>query len=222
MSVFKNFVILALLFIAALPARAAGCSCLWQGNFTDLDLSDKVIVLGEVQSHRGNSMDLALSDVLKGQIFQDEIRVWGDNGSLCRADVDKFENHSQWLLVLEPIRSVPEGGFNPHTPNISYGRVGDYSLNRCGVYWLKYHNGYLSGNVDDNRRWLYLDKKKSPVKLALIKAFIEGRTDKALLAKAASSPEKKQELLSDTRAFLMQQDREEALREKLESLKEAD
>ena len=95
-------------------------------------------------------------------------------------------------------------------------------MSRCGVYWLKHHNGYLSGNVDDSRRWFYLDRKKSPVSLELVKAFIDGRADKELLAKAAAEREAKQELQTDTRVFLQQQIRDLYLREELESLEEAD
>ncbi|WP_372782474.1 hypothetical protein [Litorivivens sp.] len=205
-----------------LATHSHACRCIWEGNFTQLDLTGKTIVLGTVTQHSGNSMDLAVSDVLQGKLFQEQIRIWGAIGNLCRADVKDFEDGSQWLMVLESIEEIPDWGFNPSTPNYSFGRKGDYTLSRCGVYWLKHHNGYLSGNVDDSRRWLYLDKKKSPVSLKLIKAFIDGRADKTLLAEAAKPPEEKQELLTDTRVFLRQQIREELLEEKLESLQETE
>lgn len=212
--------ILLLFMLAAVPAQA--CRCLWEGNFTDLDLDQHIIVVGQVANHAGNSLDLSVMEVLQGPLYQEKVRVWGAIGNLCRADVKEFEQGSQWLMVLDKIEEIPEWGFNPSTPNFSYGRVGDYELSRCGVYWLKHHNGYLSGNVDDSRRWFYLDRKKSPVSLELIKAFIDGRADKALLAKAAAEREEKQELQTDTRVFLYQQIREQELREELESLEQAD
>ncbi len=214
----RKLLLTLLLLVVANSSYA--CRCLWQGNFTDLELKDKTIVLGRVASHSGNSMDIAIDEVMQGPVYQDQLRVWGAIGNLCRADVEEFEADSEWLLVLEPITEIPEWGFNPSTPNYSYGRVGDYTLSRCGVYWLKHHNGYLSGNVDDPRRWLYLDKKKSPVSLKLIKAFIEGRTDSKVLAEAAKPRDGKQELLTDTRVFLRQQTREALLQEQLESLEE--
>ncbi|MBB3048163.1 hypothetical protein FHR99_002429 [Litorivivens lipolytica] len=216
---FRITTLIPLIFLlAALPAQA--CRCLWEGNFTELDLEEHTIVLGEVQSHAGNSMDLSVMEVLSGKLFQEQIRVWGAIGNLCRADVKEFEKGSQWLMVLDSIEETPEWGFNPSTPNFSYGRVGDFELSRCGVYWLKHHNGYLSGNVDDARRWFYLDRKKSPVSLELIKAFIDGRADKELLAEAAAPREGKEALQLNTRVFLEQQMREQHLREKLESLEE--
>lgn len=210
------------LFFMLLTLPAQACRCIWEGNFTDLDLDSHTIVVGQVVSHSGNSLDLSVMEVLRGPLYQEQVRVWGAIGNLCRADVKEFEQGSQWLLVLDKIEEIPEWGFNPSTPNFSYGRVGDYELSRCGVYWLKHHNGYLSGNVDDSRRWFYLDRKKSPVSLELVKAFIDGRADKELLAKAAAEREAKQELQTDTRVFLQQQIRDLYLREELESLEEAD
>ena len=210
------------LFFMLLTLPAQACRCIWEGNFTNLDLGSHTIVVGQVVSHSGNSLDLSVMEVLRGPLYQDQVRVWGAIGNLCRADVKEFEQGSQWLMVLDKIEEIPEWGFNPSTPNFSYGRVGDYELSRCGVYWLKHHNGYLSGNVDDSRRWFYLDRKKSPVSLELVKAFIDGRADKELLAKAAAEREAKQELQTDTRVFLQQQIRDLYLREELESLEEAD
>lgn len=202
--------------LALLPLQALACDCLWQGNFAELDKRGATIVRGEVLSHRGNSMDLQVDEVLQGKLYRDTIRIWGDTGSLCRADLGRFDKASQWVLVLNTIDTVPEGGFNPSTPNFSYGREGDFSLNRCGVYWLEYRNGYVRGNVDDDKRWLYLDSKKSPVDIALIRAFIDGRADESLLARAARTQPEKDALLTDTRVFLRQQEREEKLREALE------
>ncbi len=210
------------LFFMLLTLPAQACRCIWEGNFTDLDLDSHTIVVGQVVSHSGNSLDLSVMEVLRGPLYQEQVRVWGAIGNLCRADVKEFEQGSQWLMVLDKIEEIPEWGFNPSTPNFSYGRVGDYELSRCGVYWLKHHNGYLSGNVDDSRRWFYLDRKKSPVSLELVKAFIDGRADKELLAKAAAEREAKQELQTDTRVFLQQQIRDLYLREELESLEKAD
>jgi hypothetical protein len=215
-----NALIPLFLMLLTLPAQA--CRCIWEGNFTDLDLDSHTIVVGQVVSHSGNSLDLSVMEVLRGPLYQEQVRVWGAIGNLCRADVKEFEQGSQWLMVLDKIEEIPEWGFNPSTPNFSYGRVGDYELSRCGVYWLKHHNGYLSGNVDDSRRWFYLDRKKSPVSLELVKAFIDGRADKELLAKAAAEREAKQELQTDTRVFLQQQIRDLYLREELESLEKAD
>lgn len=212
----KLFFCLLGLLLLARSGQSFACSCIWQGNFSEVDKAGATIVLGKVLSHKGNSMDLDVGEVLQGKLYREEIRIWGDNGSLCRADLEGFPDGSEWLLVLDPINDVPENGFNPSTPNISFGRVGDFSLKRCGVYWLEHRKGYLRGNLDDAKRWLYLDKKKTPVSLELIRRFIAGQIDESVLVEAARTPEKKSELLTDTKVFLLQQQREEALRERLE------
>ncbi|HCS27215.1 MAG TPA: hypothetical protein DIW43_07160 [Spongiibacteraceae bacterium] len=210
--------ILCLSALLGHAGQAFACSCIWQGNFAEIDKSGATIVLGKVLSHKGNSMDLQVHEVLQGKLYREEIRIWGEVGSLCRAELSNFADGSEWLLVLDTITTVPDKGFNPNTPNISFGRKDDFSLKRCGVYWLEHHNGYLRGNVDDDKRWLYLDKKKSPVSLELIRRFLAGKLDKSLIAEAAKTPTKKGELLTDTKVFLLQQQREERLRERLENL----
>ena len=209
---------LCLLILPGFSGQALACSCIWQGNFTEIEKAGTTIVLGTVRSHKGNSMDLQVDEVLQGTVYQEDIRIWGETDSLCRAELENFADGSEWLLVLDPITQVPDKGFNPNTPNISFGRVGDFSLKRCGVYWLEHQNGYLRGNVDDDKRWLYLDKKKSPVSLTLIRRFLAGRVDRSALAEAAKASAEKKELLTDTKVFLLQQRREEQLRERLSEL----
>ncbi|MFT5576173.1 MAG: hypothetical protein ACI89D_001694 [Bermanella sp.] len=215
--------ILCLLALLGHTGQVLACSCVWQGNFAEVDKTGATIVLGKVRSHKGNSMDLQVDEVLQGTLYRNDIRIWGDTGSLCRAKLDGFANGSEWLLVLNPITDIPDDGFNPNTPNISYGRVGDFSLMRCGVYWLEHRNAYLSGNVDDDKRWLYIDKKKSAVSLQLIRKFLNGSADKAVLTEAAKPSPERKELLTDTKIFLMQQQRNEVLRERLDnSMEEED
>ena len=47
-------------------------------------------------------------------------------------------------MALEKIDSVPDDGFNPLTPNISFGREQDYLLSSCGGYFLS-----ANGNAVD-------------------------------------------------------------------------
>ena len=128
---------LLLAALLASPAASAECDCLWQGPFTAVQADTDLVVAGQVAALSGNSLDLLVTRVLRGEIHQEEIRVWLDTGELCRAETGSFPLESTWVMALERIEEIPPGGFNPHTPNVSYGRVDDYSLSRCGGYWLK-------------------------------------------------------------------------------------
>jgi hypothetical protein len=81
----------------------------------------------------------------------------------------------------------------------------------------------LCGNVDADKRGIYIDKKKSAVSLQLIRKFLNGSADKAVLTEAAKPSPERKELLTDTKIFLMQQQRNEVLRERLDnSMEEED
>ena len=163
------------LWLVGLPTLAsAQCKCLWQGPFSWLVDDADYVVLGEVVATRGNSFDLQVMDSLKGRSSQGTIRVWAaHSGAQCRPDVGRFPPGGQWLFALEVITEVPPGGFNPSTPNFSYGRPGDYALSKCGAYWLGHRDGLLSGNITSVYQWDYAPEM-NPVPVSLIQAFIDG------------------------------------------------
>ena len=56
-------------------------------------------------------------------------------------------------MALHRIDEDVPDGFNPHTPNVSYGRVGDYALSSCGGYWLSQSGDWVTGNLVEAPRW---------------------------------------------------------------------
>lgn len=165
--------------LALIPAPLmAQCECDWNGPFSWLVDDADALLLGEVVGHSGNSMDVEVMRVMKGKELRQTVRIWGERGDLCRADVDDFAAGGQWLFALRAIDELPPGGFNPETPNVSYGRVGDYALSRCGAYWLRHEDGKLSGNITSVFRWDYAPAM-NPVPVDLIQAFVDGEADYA-------------------------------------------
>lgn len=199
----------ASLLLAALllsQGSAAECDCLWQGPFTEVQAGTDLVVAGRVTTLSGNSIDLVIERVLRGEVFRDRVRVWLDTGELCRAAPGTFPAESSWVMALQRIEEVPAGGFNPHTPNISYGRVGDYSLSRCGGYWLSLSENLVSGNLTAGPRW-DMNPKMSPVLLDLVASHVEGNLDAEALAEAGRVDPELQRLIIDTRVFLRQERR---------------
>jgi hypothetical protein len=188
-----------------LPGGAwAECACLWQGSFTDVQASTDLVVSARVVATSGNSIDLGVQRILKGKLYSENIRVWLDTGDLCRAEVGTFDLDSQWVMALHRIDELVPGGFNPSTPNISYGRVGDYSLSRCGGYWLSQAENLVSGNLTAGPRW-EMNPKMSPVLLDLVAAHVAGDLDKETLIEAGRVDPELQELIINTRLFLRSQ-----------------
>ncbi len=196
---------LLLLFLLSLPATALAedCQCLWGGGFAKVQAKADLVVNALVIENKGNAIDLLPLDVMRGKLWQDTIRVWLKTGDLCRPPAEDFPVDSTWVFALHKITEDVPGGFNPHTPNVSYGRVGDYSLSSCGGYWLKQEQGWVTGNLINAPRW-ERNPAMSPVMLELIQAYIDGKTNAEALAEAAKPDQKLRDLKNDTKSFLRQ------------------
>ncbi len=141
---------MALLVTLALPNGAAACSCLWGGPFSKVALHKEVIILGEVVSYYKNSMDVQVIEVIKGTEDRKTIRMWGDNGALCRPYVTHFPIGTTWLLAIsalptktvgEQLKSGSEEGF------ISSPGNKEYAISVCGDFWLKVRREEAVGRI---------------------------------------------------------------------------
>ena len=163
--------------------------------------SDLVIV-GEVAAVRGNAVDMSIEEISLGPDWLTDIRVWTKTGDYCRPPPNGFTPGSRWMLALEKITDLPEGGFDPSTPNQSFGRVGDYALSACGGYFLEVYGNTATGNLlPDMPRWAY-DPKMTPVVIDLITSYLDGSLSIESLQKASREDPAARELLLDTKSFL--------------------
>ncbi len=196
-----------LLLLALAPALAPAqsgpeeCLCVWRGSFTDVQGDTALVVSGQVTRHKGNSIDLSNDRIYRGTEHGDEIRIWLKAGSWCRPEVSEFPDGSHWIMALNRIDDVPQGGFNPNTPNVSYGRVGDYILSSCGGYWLSREGDWVTGNLVQAPRW-ERNPKMTPVLMELVAEFIAGDLSATALLEASKEDPALRELRLDTRAFL--------------------
>ena len=191
----------ALLLALIAPPGRAECECLWEGSFADVQGGTDLVIAASVARIKGNAVDLHVEQNLRGDAFFDEIRIWLRTRDYCRPEVDEFPVGSRWVLALHRIDEVPEDGFDPGTPNLSYGRRGDYYLSNCGGYWLNYSGEAVTGNLIDAPRWAR-DVDMQPVLLSLLEAYLQGRADRDALREAAREDPALDNLMLDTRAFL--------------------
>jgi hypothetical protein len=108
-------------------------------------------------------------------------------------------------MALFRINEEVPGGFNPHTPNVSYGRPGDYKLSSCGGYWLKRSGEWVTGNLVKAPRW-ERDPKMTPVLLDLLADYVDGKVDAQTLLIASREDPAARKLMLDTKAFLRDTD----------------
>ena len=184
---------------------ADSCTCLWQGSFAQAAKQADLVVTGSIISHKGNAADLRIKRVIAGKEFQQTIRIWGQYKQQCRPVISEFAVDSEWIFALHKIDKKVPDGFDPSTPNVSYGRVGDYYLSRCGVYWLSLHDGYVSGNLINGPRGQWQDDKMNPVLVELIGAYLQGVIPDTALIEAAKPQTESKRLMEQTKQFLQGQ-----------------
>lgn len=116
----------------AAPGVALACRCLWAGPFTKVALGTDLVVLAEVRSYDRNSMEVAVIEILKGKEERRALRIWGDNGALCRPYVTLFPRGTRWIFALEREREP---------------RSRDYAISGCGAFWLEVRGNQAMGSV---------------------------------------------------------------------------
>ena len=192
--------LITLLCLLATTAHS-DCECLWQGSFSEVQASTSLVLSGTVVEGKGNSIDLSVDRLLRGTAHVEPIRVWLQAADYCRPEPELFPIGSQWVMALQQITENVPGGFNPSTPNISYGRIGDYSLSSCGGYWLSQSGDVVTGNLIQAPRWVR-EPKMTPVLVDLVAGYVAGSVDAAALLQATKEDPALRELMLDTRAFL--------------------
>jgi hypothetical protein len=184
-------------------ATGADCGCLWEGSFSQVAPSADLVVLGEVQTIKGNAVDLVPERLLKGEFWLDTLRVWMQTRDYCRPPAEHFPVGSRWIMAVSEITEVPDGGFNPSTPNQSFGRPFDFALSSCGGYWLQVNGRTAVGNLVPAMPRFYHEPAMSPVLIDLIAGYLDGKVSEAALIEASRErPEAVDELILDTRSFL--------------------
>jgi hypothetical protein len=183
----------------------AACECLWEGSFSEVQADTQLVVSGTVVAGKGNSIDLQVDQLLRGKEHLKQVRIWLKTGNYCRPERTLFPIESQWVMALHRIEEVVPGGFNPNTPNVSYGRIGDYSLSSCGGFWLNQSENLVSGNLIDAPRWVR-EPKMTPVLIDLLADYVAGKVPADALLQASREDPALRELMLDTRAFLRDED----------------
>ena len=141
----SNVVGLSLLFSFS---AAEACRCDVNGaSFEHLAKNGTLVVQGivDTQATPKGSIRVKVSRVLRGSLAQPDepIRVWGDDGKMCRPYASRFPHGSEWFFVLDN-RSF--GGF-PQQPGPR-----DYSISICGAYWVRVDGDRVSGRIRDARK----------------------------------------------------------------------
>jgi len=129
------------------------CSCVGAVDFcSSLDTvwsEPDIIVLAEKLSDIHYGMKVVVIDPLAGSSTAgDTLMVWGDHGSLCRVYTGNWSIGDTIVLALHYTdfmgNTFPNTSFPPDLE-----QDGDFHISICGVYYLTYQNGVVSGAIDN-------------------------------------------------------------------------
>ncbi|MCA9520180.1 MAG: hypothetical protein KC609_04385 [Myxococcales bacterium] len=112
--------------ISAISAAALACKCDTSRTFLSVARYGELVIVGRVERYQQNKaqriplyMDVRVERVLKGAHSGRQIRIFGDNGMLCRPYVRRFGIGTRWVFVLR--KGHREAG---------------YMISICGEHWL--------------------------------------------------------------------------------------
>jgi hypothetical protein len=145
---------LLLLCVATLLAaiNAIACSCSYQGPFVQMAPKCPLVAMVKVTrfltfkdisgTPTPMSMEVEITEIIKGKNDRKKIIVWGDPGNLCRPYLSVFKEDGYYAIAF-----------------ISAGKVGeekqtDYAISDCGAYWLTANkeNATVTGDIDSKEQ----------------------------------------------------------------------
>lgn len=88
-------------------------------------------------------IDVVIIQVFQGEVDNDTVRVWGDNGALCRLYAG-WEPGDTLVIGIDRTDLAGNTIINPEYPE-GLERPEDYMISGCGVYALDYTDGRVSG-----------------------------------------------------------------------------
>ena len=178
------------------------CTCLWRGSFSEVATHTDLIVLGEITQVKGNAVDIRLEKLLFGDTWKTDLRVWMKTRDYCRPEADTFPVGSRWIMAINQIDEAPKNGFDPSTPNYSYGRKFDYILSGCGGYFLRVQGNTIVGNLLPSMpRWEY-HPNMTPVLIHLIEGYLSGTVELTTLVEASKRDPLVKKLILNTKSLL--------------------
>lgn len=103
-------------------------------------------VLAEKLDDYFYGIHVKIVQVIAGEVLpSDTLLVWGDNGGLCRVNLNGFAIGDTVVFGLNHCDlwgNTITAGFPPDLEHLE-----DYQVSVCGIYWLNYVNGNVQGQI---------------------------------------------------------------------------
>ena len=140
MTTIRNVILLPLFLCFSILAFA--CTCMNPPTYCETVQSHPgdLVILAYKYEDQFHGMKVKVVQVLDGVESRDTLTVWGDTGMLCRWYCSAFGMGDTLVFALHHCDML--GGSNLEKPD-------HYQISICGVYWLNYANGQVTGAIDN-------------------------------------------------------------------------
>jgi len=116
---------------------ASACSCSDGGPFLEVARGAPLIVRGVVVTHADHGLDFEVREIYKGRETRRTVRVWGDNGLMCRRYASALPDNTEWVLALYPAVSGNEVPYKQE-------KATDYQIISCGEFAVRVDDGFVA------------------------------------------------------------------------------
>ena len=110
-----------------------------------------IVVLAYKVMDMQHGMKIKVVEVIDGSEIRDTLTVWGDNGILCRIYTAAFAINDTLVFGLHNCDLL--GG-------VTLEQTDHYQISVCGIYWLGYSKGVVSGSIGNGVNSLSLNAFK--------------------------------------------------------------
>jgi len=138
------------------------CSCKFGGNFLKMSKQADVIVVVEMKGlsdfyntektlpikvEQAETITFTVIKTLKGHEERKEIKVFADDGTLCRPGIRQFEKGKQYVISLFRCNGYERSSGTVETSD-------SYYISDCGEHWINYlpEDKLVNGIIDKKRK----------------------------------------------------------------------
>jgi hypothetical protein len=125
----KKLLLSAFLSIISI-AHLNACDCSGPDNFCESISHNEHVALVKVLSHTDDYMTISIIENIRNSFSNSQITVVGQNGFNCSEWLEQFIESDTLVLGLQ-----------------DFGMTDTFNLSLCGVYYLHYQNGNVSGDI---------------------------------------------------------------------------
>jgi hypothetical protein len=155
------------------PFSLYPCTCKWVGNFINVSKTSDLVILFKVVSYddyftlfpqlpdpkRPMSINVEIIEIIRGTETRKSIKIFGDNGFLCRSSIRHLEIGKYYIAALHKTIDYEWDYGIIETKN-------DFSISACGEYLvnidknLKVVTGRIRESDKNSKKIKYEDLKR--------------------------------------------------------------